>query len=133
MSDKSFGCGEVRRARVRTRRSVDGDFRMRLEDEMRGEAGDFRRLGKGSLGILWRQEVSEEVRSLAGVTADGDGVRWVDCVFTKMGITGLEREGTVVELRGRGEEERGVHGKVEEGKPDQMNGVHVEVHGGIKL
>ena len=43
---------------------------------------------------------------------DGDGDRWVVGVFTKMWISGLGRGWTVVELRGRGGEERGVHGKV---------------------
>ena len=43
---------------------------------------------------------------------DDDGDRWVNGVFTKMWISGLGTGWMVVELRGRGGEERDVHGNV---------------------
>ena len=52
MSKRIFEGGEERRARVRTRGIVDGDFGKRLEGEMRGEAGDIGRLGKRFMGVL---------------------------------------------------------------------------------
>ena len=55
MSDRKFGCSEGKRARVRTRRSDNGDFGMRLEGEMRERLGDFGEVGRRILVIRRRE------------------------------------------------------------------------------